>query len=186
MNEGRVHQTTPSTRACAVRQFELRAETKTKKGVSDKNSRPVQCRTFPPTKGCDQNCLLSLWKWFASYQNSITPPTNLIPGYQANLERSLAEPDSHRKSGRESGDTYWVGANRSRNFWDRYLTIIGLIQLLVWRSGFNVTSWLPCQLHTCSHLLNYPARACAKGLSNWFCPSLSLSVQWKFFECKQG
>ena len=23
---------------------------------------------------------------------------------------------------------------------------------------------------------NYPARACAKGLSNWFCPSVSLSV----------
>ena len=25
--------------------------------------------------------------------------------------------------------------------------------------------------------LNYPPRACAKGLSNWFCPSVSLSVQ---------
>ena len=23
---------------------------------------------------------------------------------------------------------------------------------------------------------NYPARGCAKGLNNWFCPSVSLSV----------
>ena len=33
----------------------------------------VQCRTILPTKGRDQNFRLSLWIWFASYQNSITP-----------------------------------------------------------------------------------------------------------------
>ena len=34
---------------------------------------PVQCRTILPTKGRDRNFRLSLWIWFASYQNSITP-----------------------------------------------------------------------------------------------------------------
>ena len=33
----------------------------------------VQCRTTLSAKGCDRNFLLSLWIWFASYHNSITP-----------------------------------------------------------------------------------------------------------------
>ena len=34
---------------------------------------PVRCHTFLPTKGRNRNFRLSLWIWFASYQNSITP-----------------------------------------------------------------------------------------------------------------
>ena len=34
---------------------------------------PVRCHTFLPTKGRNRNFLLSLWIWFVSYQNSITP-----------------------------------------------------------------------------------------------------------------
>ena len=34
---------------------------------------PAQCCTFFPTNGHDWNFRLSLWIWFASYQNSITP-----------------------------------------------------------------------------------------------------------------
>ena len=40
MNEGEVRQTTPPTRACAVCHLQLRPKTKSKKGVSDKNSPP--------------------------------------------------------------------------------------------------------------------------------------------------
>ena len=29
---------------------------------------------------------------------------------------------------------------------------------------------------------NYPARACAKGLRNWFCPSVNLSVRRKILK----
>ena len=69
---------------------------------------------------------------------------------------SLTEPDSHTKSGRESGDTRnWVGANRPRNFCGWYLTISRFEQQNFESLASISLSWLPFESHTCLHLLNY-------------------------------
>ena len=48
-----------------------------------------------------------------------------------------------------------------------------------------IGSWNEATAHALPH---YPTQACAKGLSNRFCPSVSLSVQWKILksEYRQG
>ena len=52
----------------------------------------------------------------------------------------------------------------------------------------NCSSYISISSYEHHSESNYPTRACAKGLSNWFCPSVSLLVcqSGEKFEYRQG
>lgn len=70
---------------------------------------------------------------------------------------------------------YWSFARRTLEHWSFVVELIVIVINWLMKHGYNIVG----SLCSCDNVHSLPhTRICANGLSNWFCPSISLFCQF--------